>query len=138
MDTDSDLPLSSYAGVNYLRKEIARLEKLVTEKNGPSAAASVVAGSSRASLDSVDFNDWHRLLAGCHNPITGRRVTDKKHEALDGVRRRSAKERRERHKPTRLNNRPDVRIPRRVHWRHGVQIWAARTFSGFANEIDMN
>ena len=32
MDLNSDVPLSNYAGMNYLRKEIAKLEKLVTEK----------------------------------------------------------------------------------------------------------
>ena len=32
MDSDSDVPLSNYAGTNYLRKEIAKLKKLVAEK----------------------------------------------------------------------------------------------------------
>ena len=60
------------------------------------------------------------------------------YEALDGVRLQTEKERRERHKPTRRNDRPDVRIPRRVNRRYGVKIGAGRTTSGFANKIDLN
>ena len=32
MDSDSDVSLSNYAGMDYLRKDIAKLEKLVAEK----------------------------------------------------------------------------------------------------------
>ena len=32
MESDSDVPLSNYAGINYLRKEIIRLVKLVAGK----------------------------------------------------------------------------------------------------------
>ena len=32
MDSDSDAPLLNYVGMNYLRKEISKLEKLVAEK----------------------------------------------------------------------------------------------------------
>ena len=134
MDSDSNVPLSNYAGMSYLRKEIARLEKFVADKTArvqPSTSSPAAAGrrSIPRILTAVPLT---RRLPQPHR----RPSSDKRHEVLDGVRCRSAKERRERHTPTRLNDRPDVRIPR--HWRHGVQIGAGRTSSGFANEINLN
>ena len=69
MDSDADVPLSNYAGMDYLRKELAKLEKLVAEKNGPSAAVSVVSGSGRASIGSSNLNGGSGLLTGCRNLI---------------------------------------------------------------------
>ena len=57
--------------MNYLRKDIAKLKKLVVEKNGPSAAGSGVTGSGRASVGSSDLNGGYRLLAACRHPIIG-------------------------------------------------------------------
>ena len=46
MDSDSDVPLSNYAGIYYFREEIARLERLVAKKTArvrPSASSPAAA-----------------------------------------------------------------------------------------------
>ena len=47
MDSNSGVPLSNYAEMDYLRKEIARLDKLVAEKSArvqPLASSPAAAG----------------------------------------------------------------------------------------------
>ena len=73
-DLNSDVPLLNFDSMDYFRKEIARLEKLVAVKNGPSAAVSVVSGSGRASVGSSDLDGGYRLLVDCRNLIVGSRA----------------------------------------------------------------
>ena len=94
MDSDLNVPLLNYAGINYLRTEIARLEKLVVEKTTrvqPSASSQAVA--ERRSI--LCILQWVLL--------TRRMLQPHRWPSSDKRRSSSVKERREHHKPTCLN-----------------------------------
>ena len=67
MDSDSDAPLSNYAGMDYLRNKITRLEKLVAEKSArvqPLASSPAAAG--RRSVPRMSTADTTRWLPKPH------------------------------------------------------------------------
>ena len=50
MDSDSDVPLSDLASMDYLRREIVTFERLIAEKTGSCAAVGAVTGHGRTSV----------------------------------------------------------------------------------------
>ena len=75
MDSDSDESLSNLASLDYLKREISKLEKLVVEKTARSAIVGDVTGSGWASVASSNHVSGYRLLAGCRDPIIGGQST---------------------------------------------------------------
>ena len=109
----------------------------MAEKNGPSAAISVVAGSARASVGSSDLNGGYRLLAGCRNPIIRSQATRSTRPWTAFV----LKPRRSVGSATSRRTGSIVRTfgYHGAYFRiHGVQIGAGRTTGGIAKEIDLN
>ena len=66
MDTDSDEPLSYLDSMDYLSREIARLEKLVVEKTARvQQSVTLPAAAERRHLPGIPTAG----IAGCRDPI---------------------------------------------------------------------
>ena len=103
----------------------------------PSAVVSVVTGSDRRRSIPRISSSGTVYSAAAEKSSTAVTLRDAR-SLQNGVRRPTKKERRDRHKPTRRNDRPDCRVSRRGNRRYGIHIGARRTTGSFAKEIDLN
>ena len=117
------MPLSNYAGMDYLQKEIVKLEKLVAERTAP-MSGSISRISTAGHVYSPAASTSSSALAQRHVRILERYPSSIK----DGTR----------GSPHTDAPQRSPGLPRRVRRRHEVQIGAGRTTSGFAKKIDLN
>ena len=125
--------------MDYLRSEIAKLEKIVAKKTirTPSTATSTATVNRQRPGVGCFLESRRRVSLTRRLPLLHRRRSVREDcEVLIGVCRQAEEARRAYHQSTHRNDLPGVRLPRDICWKRGVQIGSWRKSSVFANEID--